>query len=327
MEEMRKVKAKCYLPADGRIREYSMNEPEVFTEITDYWGKREGVVFFPFDRNSSAYFFSNDVVKSEEQEIQLRRNEVLTKEEYETSVYMAQQMMQTGEMDKVVLARNAFIRGNFDPESAFEEAMHLYSDSYCYFINLGYEQWVGASPELLLHFEDNTLYTVALAGTKLLEENFTDKEIEEQRMVELFVEEKLHKVGLSSFHKAEKQEAVFNQIKHLKTAYTASCSPTEALEVLRHLQPTSAVCGLPRDKSFAFISDFETINRSFYAGTTGVLEKNKATFFVNLRCMRFMEEGVELFAGAGITADSVAEEEWLETERKIEAIMKMVRAH
>ena len=98
-----------------------------------------------------------------------------------------------------------------------------------------------------------------------------------------------------------------------------------ALELLRHLQPTSAVCGLPRDHSFNFIQSFEAMNRSFYSGITGILDKDKAVFFVNLRCMRFYEDSIELFAGAGITKDSDPESEWVETERKLEVMEKLLR--
>ena len=131
-------------------------------------------------------------------------------------------------------------------------------------------------------------------------------------------------MGIAGYTKSETTEALFNTIKHLKTTYTVTCTEDKALELLKHLQPTSAVCGLPRDKSFAFIQEFETMNRSFYSGVTGVMRKNSATFFVNLRCMRFYEGKVELFAGAGITKDSLPASEWEETEKKIATIKELL---
>lgn len=317
--------ALCYLPAEGETLSFSPSEIELFTSIDDFWGKREGLVFFPFDRNARAYFFPTDKKAEGIQEFHYSNNEPLTKEEYTTSVMLAKDHMAHSEMEKVVLARNEFMQGSFSPLGSFEEAVHMHSDSYCFMVDLGIEQWVGASPELLLHYDDGMVYTVALAGTKLVEEPFTAKEEEEQHMVELFVEEKLEKVGLSNFHRSEKHEAVFDQIKHLKTSYTAKADDQQALELLKHLHPTSAVCGLPRDLSFDFITDFETMDRSFYSGITGVLKENSATFFVNLRCMRFSDGKVELFAGAGITADSIEEAEWQETERKLEAIKEFLK--
>lgn len=319
-----KISAACYLPGEEKVLEFKPKDIELFTEIEDYWGKRDGLIFYPFDRNSPAYFFPLDEPQNPVKEFYQHSNDALSKEEYTTSVMMAKLEMAEEGLNKVVLARNELLNKVYDAETSFNKAKELYSDSYCYKIDLGYEQWVGASPELLLHFEEETVYTMALAGTKLLGEDFTDKEVEEQRMVEEFVEEKLQKTGVSHVSKAEKQEANYNNIKHLKTVYTGMASSEQAMELLKHLQPTSAVCGLPRDKSFAFISNFESLNRSFYSGVTGILLNGKATFFVNLRCIRFTPKGVELFAGAGITKDSDAEEEWLETERKLETIKQLL---
>ena len=297
---------------------------ESFDEIDAYWMQREGLLFYPFDRSKQAFFFGKEPVETEIKEYDLSPNESLTQTEYETSVYMACAEMQEGNLEKVVLARNEILTGSYDAKNAFQNAVKKYPDSYGYYINIGPEEWVGASPELLIHFEDGIIYTVALAGTKSLADDFTDKEREEQEMVADFIEEKLRTVGLADYTKAEVEEAKFGEIKHLKTAYTVQADKIQALELLKHLQPTSAVCGLPRDKSFAFIQEFETMNRSFYSGITGVLRKESATFFVNLRCMRFYQDKVEFFAGAGITKDSDPASEWEETEKKIKTIKDLL---
>jgi isochorismate synthase len=318
------VGALVYLPDQKKIVKYTADSMESFEEIDAYWMQREGLLFYPFDRSKQAFFFSNEPNETDITEFDLSPNESLTQLEYETSVYMACADMQSSDLQKVVLARNHIIQGSYDPEESFQKAVKKYPNSYGYYVDIGPEVWVGASPELLLHYADGVVYTVALAGTQSLADAFTDKERIEQEMVEAFIEEKMIKVGLEGYAKSEVQEAAFGEIKHLKTTYTAPAEKLQALELLKHLQPTSAVCGLPRDKSFAFIQDYETMNRSFYTGITGVLGKNTATFFVNLRCMRFTKDHVELFAGAGITKDSDPTAEWLETEKKIATIKELL---
>jgi isochorismate synthase len=318
------IGALVYLPEEKKIESYQSDNLESFTEIDDYWMKREGLVFYPFDRSKQAFFFAKDKKESRPLEFEFSPNDSLTKAEYETSVFLAQQSIADGDFTKVILARNHIMTGDYSPENAFQKAVTIYPDSFGYYVNLGEQQWVGASPELLLHFRENVIYTIALAGTQPLDGEFTTKEHVEQQLVEDFIEEKLLKMGLTNFVKSEKQEARFKTIKHLKTAYTTSADANSALELLKHLQPTSAVCGLPRDASFGFIQEFETMNRSFYSGVTGVLRKDSATFFVNLRCMRFYGKSVELFAGAGITADSNATAEWEETEKKIATIKELL---
>ncbi|MDB4107828.1 chorismate-binding protein [Bacteroidia bacterium] len=322
--DLKNIGALIYLPSEKKIERYSADSMESFDEIDAYWLQREGLLFYPFDRSKQAYFFSDKKAENEIKEFDLSPNESLTQTEYETSVYMACAEMQEGTLDKVVLARNEILEGEYNAQNSFQNAVKNYPDSYGYYVNIGPEEWVGASPELLIHYEEGVLYTVALAGTKSLQDAFTEKEREEQEMVSDFIEAKLQIVGLSSFTKSEVTEAIFGEIKHLKTAYTVQADKIQALELLKHLQPTSAVCGLPRDKSFAFIQEFETMNRSFYSGLTGVLRKESATFFVNLRCMRFYGKNVELFAGAGITKDSDPTAEWEETEKKIATIRELL---
>ena len=322
--DLENLGALVYLPGEKKIEKYDADCMEAFEDIDAYWMKREGLMFYPFDRSKQAFFFGKNVVEKQVQEFDLSLNDSLSQIEYETSVYMACDAMSRGGIDKVVLARNEILEGNYSSQQAFQNAVKKYPESYGYYVNIGPEQWVGASPELLMHYEEGVLYTVALAGTKSLDESFTDKEEEEQAMVCDFIEDKLTAVGIAGYTKSETTEALFNTIKHLKTTYTVTCTEDTALELLKHLQPTSAVCGLPRDKSFAFIQEFETMNRSFYSGVTGVMRKNSATFFVNLRCMRFYEGKVELFAGAGITKDSLPASEWEETEKKIATIKELL---
>jgi isochorismate synthase len=45
---------------------------------------------------------------------------------------------------------------------------------------------------------------------------------------------------------------------------------------------------------------------------------------VNLRCIRFFQNTIELFAGAGITEDSDPTAEWEETEKKIASIKQLL---
>ncbi|MBR9861276.1 chorismate-binding protein [bacterium] len=323
MAVKKKNLALCYLPGEQKVKTFQPDHIEVFQDIEKYWMKRKGLVFYPFDRTKPAYFFANDGSKETAREFDLSANEELTQAEYETSVFLAQEEMSHGQLSKVVLARNKILPRDKMPEQVFKNAVEEFPEAYCYYVDLGMETWVGASPELLIEYTNGKLKTMALAGTKSLEEDFSEKEQKEQAMVEEFVEEKLNLLNLD--YKKSKKDVLFQgNIKHLKTGYTVTCSATEALEVLKHLQPTSAVCGLPREESFHFIQTYETINRSFYSGVTGILEEDRALFFVNLRCLRFQESRIELFAGAGITKDSKPSEEWAETERKLETIEQML---
>lgn len=53
----------------------------------------------------------------------------------------------------------------------------------------------------------------------------------------------------------------------------------------------------------------------------------KTSLFVNLRCMKLTKDTVEVFAGGGITAESVPAAEWEETQSKagtMKAVLDML---
>jgi isochorismate synthase len=324
MSDSEKHIALCYTPHNQQLLRFSPKHLEQFTNIDDYWMKRKGLLFYPFDRSKPAYFFSANGSSEFKGTHEPGRNLEMDRPEYETSVMLALKSMEEGSLAKVVLARNKIIERKQKAEDIFKEAINKYPEAFNYYVDLGIETWIGASPELLLKFEKDKVQTMALAGTRSLDEEFTEKEIDEQNMVEQFIESKLNLLQLP-FSKSEKDVLVQGNIKHLKTDYEISAGSSLALELLKHLQPTSAVCGLPRDQSFEFIQSYETLNRSFYAGLTGVMEEDKALFYVNLRCMRFYDTSIEMFAGAGITIDSDPKKEWMETENKLALLEDLFR--
>ena len=62
---------------------------------------------------------------------------------------------------------------------------------------------------------------------------------------------------------------------------------TLANRVLHELHPTSAVCGMPKDKALAFILRHEGYDRSFYSGFLGPVHiDGQSHLYVNLRCMQ-----------------------------------------
>ena len=244
----------CAFPNREDEINYRADGLEEYTQIEDYWMKREGIIFYPFNRQQKAYFFPSAGTNEQVGELEIVSNPAVEQEEFETSVFIAQEAMKQGDFNKVVLARNELIKKKLDPLDVFSKAKALYPDAFVYLVDLGWEQWLGASPELLLEYEKGELRTVALAGTQPLEAQFGAKEIEEQQLVEAFIEEKLELLGLEDFDKSERMELAFGPIKHLKTDYSVKASAEQAKEAVKHLHPTSAVCGLPRDKSFNFLS-------------------------------------------------------------------------
>ena len=88
-------------------------------------------------------------------------------------------------------------------------------------------------------------------------------------------------------------------------------------KLIKILQPTPAVCGLPKEKTKNFILENENYKREFYTGFLGELNiAKKSDLFVNLRCMQISNNIAQIYVGCGITKDSIPEKEFIETVNK-----------
>jgi len=102
---------------------------------------------------------------------------------------------------------------------------------------------------------------------------------------------------------------------------------------LQALHPTPAVCGLPKDDAFRFILDNEHTPRQYYSGfmgplnlppSTHVLPPTSTHLYVSLRCMQITSTHYRMYAGGGLLKDSIEEQEWQETEAKLETMRHLL---
>ncbi|MDA9127383.1 isochorismate synthase [Flavobacteriaceae bacterium] len=250
---------------------------------------------------------------------------------YEGIIQRAVDSIQKGMMSKVVLSR---VKGVYAPEVDWLyliwRLIHVDQNAFRYLMvhpDLGI--WCGATPELLISSKEDQFSTMALAGTRWLEgEEFpewTEKEFEEHHWV---VREIL--TSLKPFASASQQEPCDHQagsIQHLRTDITGSIrAPYEVLDLARSLHPTPAVCGFPKKTALDFITANEGYNRGLYTGYLGFVrpEAQRAEFYVNLRCMQFLDDRFELFVGGGVTQDSDPNKEWIETQRKMATMGQVI---
>ena len=178
--------------------------------------------------------------------------------------------------------------------------------------------WLGASPELLVSFDERAHFkTVALAGTKRVEGGvniksvaWNEKEIEEQALVCRYIISCFKKIRLREYEERGPRTVLAGNLLHLKTEFevdtVATNFPLLASVMLKLLHPTSAVCGMPLENAQQFLKANEGYDREFYSGFLGPINfKNESHVFVNLRCMQVLDETALLYAGAGVTIDSI----------------------
>lgn len=244
------------------------------------------------------------------------------------------ELIEQGVAEKIVPSRSKSIAANFDLLEAFEKLCARYPAAMVSLISTPeHGTWLGATPEVLVSVENNAVFkTVALAGTKAWHEGidcktvaWTQKEIEEQALVERYIISCFKKIRLREYEEHGPKTIVAGNLMHLKSDFTVDMKATNFPQLgsvmLKLLHPTSAVCGMPMEPALQFLLDNENYTRELYSGYVGPVNIQSSThLFVNLRCLQWHKKSVTLYAGAGVTIDSVAEKEWEETEMKMDTL-------
>lgn len=316
----------------------------------------EGFVISKFDNNDSYYLIKNDisfriendklsVVKGNIDQIESGKIEIPTEEISQTSendfvkiVENSINEIEGGSFDKVVISKYRDIKNSINNvANIFESLRSSYPNAMVYLSRVNQtEFWIGATPETLLSYdEDKTFKTVALAGTQPTndldpkEATWGIKEIEEQAFVSRYIIDCFKRIRLRQYVEKGPKTIKAGNLFHLITSFTVHNQKTKldnlAQKMLDLLHPTSAVCGMPLRESKEFILVNEKHDRSFYSGYLGPVNLEGNThLFVNLRCAKIYTNKLRLFAGAGITEDSIPEKEWIETELKCDILANKI---
>ena len=87
------------------------------------------------------------------------------------------------------------------------------------------------------------------------------------------------------------------------------------------MSPTPALCGSPKEKALKIIKENEDFDRGCYGGYCGPFHSTgDFTFNVVLRCASVTDRRYCLYAGGGITSESIVSAEWFEIESKIKNV-------
>jgi isochorismate synthase len=248
-----------------------------------------------------------------------------TKEEYLKNIEKVIDVIKENELPKLVYSRRKIFTdfNTIDLKESFKNLCNSYPNAFRYIFINGENFWMGAFSEVLGKFNTATheFETMSLAGTLPISENWSEKEIEEQKPVSAYIRNILKKYT-ESIDESKTYDHISGNIKHLRTDFKAKIKPEDLDKIIQELHPTPAVCGIPKDFCKEKIKSIEKFPRELYAGYIKIETEEMVQFFVNLRCSKLYRNSVHAFVGGGITAQSNPEKEWRETELKSEAVLK-----
>lgn len=292
--------------------------------------KEASFAIVPFVSNNNYQpFYFNDKPKpyhrnlvSLVEELHSTDHHVCSKEEYSNQFRQYKEAFESKIINKVILSR--IIAEPFENNKLailFEALVDLRPNAFVYwFYHPKYGHWIGATPEVLLAQTDNRFETVSLAGTLYNGHDWTNKELNEQELVSGYITETLKNCEIDEYDKIGPVTIESGPVKHLKTTFVWQ-KQCDSFKLANLLHPTPAVCGLPKQEALNLILSTEKHQRGYYTGYLGPITNGQPKFYVNLRCLNFLNKQAYLFVGGGLTSDSVLENEWQETEHKARSLL------
>lgn len=342
------------LPGDNPVTLIIQKDPEI-KPIKDIKQKLpdKGFLIVPFSTSeNNAYLIRPDIIFREgsdiaELEYLNRISErspcpAVNQEPLETNrkkyldlIQQSIEKINAGDFEKVVLSRVKPVEGNYSAElsAVFLALCETYPHAFVYLFHVDGQCWTGATPEPFVYSTKDSLNTVSLAGTRPFSnenldiDNWNHKEKLEQEYVTRHIERTLNNYGVSTYSRKGPFIAKAGNLVHLRTDFSFSeAALGNRLPSLIHtLHPTPAICGMPAKSALEFIRNHENYNREYYTGFLGPIGIDGVLqLFANLRCMKVLENKLILYTGSGITDESVAEEEWEETEIKADTLLAVL---
>ncbi|HEX3278448.1 MAG TPA: isochorismate synthase [Thermoleophilaceae bacterium] len=259
---------------------------------------------------------------------------------FEQAVERAVERIKSGELEKIVLAREvrAHAATPHDPAAVLGALRDAFPACFCWCVGTPELAFVGASPELLVRRDGARAQTVALAGTTRrsadpavddhLGEQLmrSDKDRQEQAIVARRIERTLDPVSVWVTAADDPVLVKVQNVQHLATPIRAQLAdPVPAVELAGMLLPTPAVGGEPRERALPLIPALEGLDRGWYAGAVGWTDlAEDGEFCVALRCALLRGQVAHLYSGCGIVRDSVPAAELAESEAKLEALLPLL---
>lgn len=266
---------------------------------------------------------------------------LFSKEEYCNMVEKAKDYIREGDIFQVVLSNRieADIEGSlFD---VYRVLRTTNPSPYMFYFSSDDIEIAGASPETLVKLVDDQIYTFPLAGTrprgktdeedKALEEELLadEKELAEHNMLVDLGRNDIGKISEIGSVKVNRYMDIvrFSHVMHIgSTVEGILRDDYDYLSAIDSILPAGTLSGAPKIRACEIINELEDNKRGIYGGAIGYIDlTGNLDTCIAIRIAFARDNKVFIRVGAGIVADSVPENEFVECNNKAKAVMNALR--
>jgi anthranilate synthase component 1 len=265
----------------------------------------------------------------------------MNQEKFSNIVNKAKQYIHDGDIFQVVLSRKFTFDTDGDNLTLYKTLRRLNPSPYMYHLKQDTKTIIGASPEMLVRITNDKVETFPIAGTRKITD---DEEKNKQLADELLHDEKelaehtmLVDLGRNDIGRVCKYGTVhteelmqikrFSHVQHIVTHVVGNLAPeNDMFDAFKAVFPAGTVSGAPKVRAMEIIDELESEARGPYAGAVGYFSFNGCCdFAIAIRSIFINGNKGFVQSGAGIVSDSVAENEFKETEHKAGAMLQALR--
>ncbi len=272
-----------------------------------------------------------------------------TSPEYSAMVEVAKEYIRAGDAFQIVLSQRFDMDTTASPMDIYRTLRATNPSPYMYLIQVPLTTAgeppvaiVGSSPEALVTVRDGQVTMHPIAGTRprgatdeedalLAKDLLADaKERSEHVMLVDLGRNDLGRVcspgsvRVVDFFTVER----YSHVMHIVSTVTGRLAPDRsAFDALKACFPAGTLSGAPKPRAMQIIDELEPARRGSYGGIVGYFDfHGDADTAITIRTALVRGTRVHVQAGAGIVADSVAENEDAECRNKAAAVTSAVAA-
>jgi anthranilate synthase component 1 len=267
---------------------------------------------------------------------------------YQGAVEAAKEYILSGDIFQVVLSQRFDVDLDADPLDVYRVLRRINPSPYMYYVREEELTLVGCSPEPMVQLLEDQVISRPIAGTRF--RGRTD-EHDRQLAAELLEhpKERAEHIMLVDLARNDVGRVVeygtctvdelmtlerYSHVMHLTSQVSGTLAEGRSpIDVLRATLPAGTVSGAPKVRAMEIIDELEPARRGPYAGVVGYLDfSGNIDTAIAIRTMIVDPPGPDgrrrasVQAGAGVVADSVPDDEELETRNKAKALLSAIPA-
>ena len=266
---------------------------------------------------------------------------LFNKEQFCNMVEKAKHHIREGDIFQIVLSNRLSAPFEGSLFNTYRILRTINPSPYMFYFSGTDVEVAGASPETLVKLENGVLHTFPLAGTrprgktaeedKALEKELLadEKELSEHNMLVDLGRNDLGKISRFGTVQVEKLHSVerFSHVMHIGSTVRGEIDEKhDAFDAIEAVLPAGTLSGAPKIRACEIIEELESEQRGIYGGALGYLDfTGNLDTCIAIRMAVKKDGHVYVQAGGGIVADSIPENEYMESYNKALAVMNAVK--